>query len=148
MNTNLKELTKYTDFHNKMCEEHKRRTIYKVEVTRDNNRTALTVDPKIAKYIGLESEVLSSLENELYTLWQNLEKMHTMLFEIWHKNNKPFGFEVFDARFGGVCARAKHAYDRVRAYVDGKLENLPEFEEERLYYARSGKGDSAFSWDK
>ena len=57
MNTNLKELTKYTDFHHKMCEENKRRTVYKIEVTRDNNKTALTVDPKIAKYIGLENEV-------------------------------------------------------------------------------------------
>ena len=53
MNTNLKELTKYTDFHNKMCEEHKRRTIYKVEVTRDNNKTSLTVDPTGAN-IGFE----------------------------------------------------------------------------------------------
>ncbi len=57
MNTNLKELTKYTDFHHKMCEENKHRTVYKIEVTRDNNKTALTVDPKIAKYIGLENEV-------------------------------------------------------------------------------------------
>lgn len=98
-------------------------------------------------YNAHDGIVLSSLENELYTLWQNLEKMHTMLFDIWHKNNKPFGFEVFDARFGGVCARAKHAYMRVKAYLDGTIESLPEFEEERLYYARSGNGESAFSWE-
>ena len=72
MNTNLKELTKYTDFHHKMCEENKRRTVYKIEVTRDNNKTALTVDPKIAKYIGLENEVyITSFKDKHYVLITN-----------------------------------------------------------------------------
>ena len=72
MNTNLKELTKYTDFHHKMCEENKRRTVYKIEVTRDNNKTALTVDPKIAKYIGLENEVyITSFKDKNYALITN-----------------------------------------------------------------------------
>ena len=72
MNTNLKELTKYTDFHHKMCEENKRRTVYKIEVTRDNNKTELTVDPKIAKYIGLENEVyITSFKDKNYALITN-----------------------------------------------------------------------------
>ena len=72
MNTNLKELTKYTDFHHEMCEENKRRTVYTIEVTRDNNKTALTVDPKIAKYIGLENEVyITSFKDKNYALITN-----------------------------------------------------------------------------
>ena len=72
MNTNLKDFTKYTDFHHKMCEENKRRTVYKIEVTRDNNKTALTVDPKIAKYIGLENEVyITSFKDKNYALITN-----------------------------------------------------------------------------
>ena len=72
MDTNLKKLTKYSDFHHRMCEEHKCRTIYKVEVTRDNNKTALTVDPKIAKYIGLENEVyITSFKDKNYALITN-----------------------------------------------------------------------------
>ena len=73
MNTNLKDFTKYTDFHHKMCEENKRRTVYNIEVTRDNNKTALTVDPKIGKYIGLENEVyITSFKDKNYALITNL----------------------------------------------------------------------------
>lgn len=90
---------------------------------------------------------LAALAKELSALHENCLTMHGILSELWHKNNKPFGFEVFDARFGGVCSRVCRAYERVSAYLDGTVDCLPEFEQERLYYARSGKGDSAFSWE-
>lgn len=98
-------------------------------------------------YNAHDRKALETMAEELYGLWENCSKMHDMLADIWHKNNKPFGFEVLDARLGGVCARIRRAYLRVKAYLDGSEPSLPEFEAERLYFAKTGMKATAFSWE-
>lgn len=48
----------------------------------------------------------------------------------WYKECKPFGFEVQDARIGGVIQRLKHAKKRLDDYIQGKIDKIDELEAE------------------
>ena len=48
---------------------------------------------------------------------------------LWHKENKPHGFEVQDLRLGGLIQRIKHCRERLEAYLCGEEKILPELEE-------------------
>ena len=48
---------------------------------------------------------------------------------LWHKENKPHGFEVQDIRLGGLMLRLKHCRERLEGYLRGEEESLPELEE-------------------
>jgi hypothetical protein len=50
----------------------------------------------------------------------------------WRKENKPFGFETQCQRFGGLIHRLEYVQGRLKAYVEGKVERIPELEEKRL----------------
>ena len=50
------------------------------------------------------------------------------------KDNKPFGFEIHDIRFGGLMARLESARETVRAYLNGEIARIEELEEPRLPY--------------
>ncbi len=50
----------------------------------------------------------------------------------WHKENKPFGFDIQDFRIGGVIQRLKACKQRLNDYCDGKVLEIPELEIELL----------------
>ena len=50
------------------------------------------------------------------------------------KDNKGFGFEVMDLRFGGMAARCQTVAAVLEDYLSGKIEHIYELEEERLPY--------------
>ena len=53
----------------------------------------------------------------------------------WLKENKIFGFEVQEIRLGGQYSRLKSAIERIKDYIDGNIENIPELEEARLDFS-------------
>ena len=57
---------------------------------------------------------------------------------MWHKTNKPFGFEVLDVRYGGLISRIDTAILRIEEYLNGEITKIEELEEKRLPYATSG----------
>ena len=59
---------------------------------------------------------------------------------LWHKYNKPFGFELNDIRIGGVAARFATAAERMQAYADGKLDDIEELSCEKLPFSRYVEG--------
>lgn len=63
-------------------------------------------------------------------------RMKEQYRELWLHDFKPFGFEVFDIRLGGVATRLEYAQARVKEYLDGKVTELPELAEERLPHKR------------
>lgn len=63
--------------------------------------------------------------------------------DIWMKECRPFGYEVLDIRLGGLTARLDSASKRIRGYLDGRWQSLPELEEERLYYKMPAEGGPA-----
>ena len=56
------------------------------------------------------------------------------------KNNKPFGYDRCDIRFGSLHARTKTAYKRVNDYLSGKIDRIEELEVERLSYNGKDNG--------
>lgn len=67
-------------------------------------------------------------------LYEDLSEMHELSAQIWYKNNKPFGFEVLDARFAALESRTKRAQQRILSYLNGEIEAIAELEEPRLFY--------------
>lgn len=59
---------------------------------------------------------------------------------VWMAENKPFGFEVVDARVGGVIARFRSAKARMQAFADGELADIPELSCEKLPCLVDGDG--------
>ena len=63
-------------------------------------------------------EAISALSD-----WQEL---------IWHKYQKPFAIEGIQFRFAGLIKRLRYQQQRLAAFLDGKLEAIPELEGEAL----------------
>ena len=55
----------------------------------------------------------------------------------WFAENKPHGFDVQDIRLGGLKERLRSCRDRLKDYAEGRVDAIPELEEELLTY-RSG----------
>ena len=47
----------------------------------------------------------------------------------WELVNKPFGFEIQDARIGGLIMRLSTCRERILEFVSGKVEKIEELEE-------------------
>ena len=58
---------------------------------------------------------------------------------LWHKENKPNGFEIQDMRLGGLMQRMKHCRERLENYLSGKEESLPEREDALLDFWGNGR---------
>lgn len=50
----------------------------------------------------------------------------------WMWENKPHGFDVQDARLGGLIMRIEHCQKRLQQYLDGKITKIEELEEPLL----------------
>lgn len=57
----------------------------------------------------------------------------------WHALHQPFGWEVIDARYGGLLMALDTARSRAVAWLDGAIDAIPELEAPRLpYQGREG----------
>lgn len=71
--------------------------------------------------------MLNTLKDDIYELKQ-------LYITMWDKNNKAFGFDIIDMRFGGIIFRIDTAIQRIKDYLDGKTKAIEELEEEKLMY--------------
>lgn len=53
----------------------------------------------------------------------------------WAIENKPYGWEIHEVRLGGLRSRILNCKERIREYLSGKVDSIPELEEEILPYA-------------
>lgn len=53
---------------------------------------------------------------------------------VWTTENKPYGWEVHEARFGGLISRLLACAERLRQYVAGEITEIPELAETILPY--------------
>ena len=53
-------------------------------------------------------------------------------FELWQKENKPQGWEIHDARLGGLLQRLQTCKKRLQSYIVGEIDKIEELEEEIL----------------
>lgn len=92
-------------------------------------------------------------ETELPEIAYWAEQLRNQRQVIWMKEYKPFGFEILDIRLAGVSARAKSAASRIADLVTGKIDHMPEAEEEILPYKTEKMLDREllhgyYIWDK
>ncbi len=69
---------------------------------------------------------------------RRVEIFYQAFAALWQRENKPFGFEVQDIRFGGLIQRLKSCQARLELYADGKLEKIEELEENILDLRKDG----------
>lgn len=74
---------------------------------------------------GLLDWDLRDLQRETHELWQRHRRM-------WLATYKPFGLEVIEQRYGGLIARLQSLSDRLKSYLEGEVQTIPEFEVELL----------------
>ncbi len=96
-------------------------------------KTTLGIHTRNA-YIENNVTALQSLIKDYKELVKRLKKFHASFYKLWHVDNKPFGWEVQDARLGGLIQRVITCQNRLQDYLNGTLKNIPELEEEILDY--------------
>ena len=69
-----------------------------------------------------------SLETDLPTLIERVRALWECHREMWFDTYKPFGWEVIERRYGGLLARLETVSDRVRAFLSGEIDTVPELE--------------------
>lgn len=89
-------------------------------------------------YAANDRETLAGCVETLKKLAGLYDEFHEKAADVWYRNNKPFGFEVIDARMGGAATRIIRAAKRLTAYLEGRVASLPELEAERYFYTRGG----------
>lgn len=66
---------------------------------------------------------------------KRLENFYKAFKYRWKKENKPYGWEVYEVRLGGLRSRIADCKERLEEYLAGKVDKIPELEEEILPYA-------------
>ena len=87
-----------------------------------------------SKYKNGEKESLKVELEIIKKLYPEVEKLHNLFSALWLKNNKAFGLDRIDLRYGGVLARIKRAEKNVEAYINGEISVIEELTEEKLMF--------------
>lgn len=86
-------------------------------------------------YKEKDKKALKVIANkEIPVLLVLLDKLNKTHREQWNKENKPYGFDVCDGRIGYLKNRLNTTSVVLEEYVSGKVERIPELEEEILPY--------------
>ena len=97
-------------------------------------KTTVGIDLKAA-YDGGDRAAMSRIAEEvLPDILRRLDSFFEVFRDHWERENRIIGYEVLDIRFGGLRRRIESAIRRIKRYLDGELTNLPELEEERLFF--------------
>lgn len=87
------------------------------------------VETLLSAYLAGDRVALKTVFPRIAEYAQKLEKLDEAYRAMWHRNYKPFGFETMQIRFAGQKARLEELARRLRHYLDGQTDSLPEFEE-------------------
>ncbi len=89
----------------------------------------------------LLTEIKDTLLPALKADFAQVKALH---YQMWHKTNRPFGFEIVDGRYGNKMNRIDTACLRLESYLKGEIDSLPELEETRLSFIGQG---AAYSYN-
>ena len=79
-------------------------------------------------YKSKSKEELLRLVDDYAETQKRIRKFHRALFTQWERDNKPCGFEVQDARLGGLIMRLETCKNRLRDFANGKIDKIEELE--------------------
>ncbi len=83
-------------------------------------------------YTAGDKDRLLALAGELRKIRTLVEKFHLSFRRQWMRENKSFGFEVSDARIGGVMLRLETCAQLLLEYAAGEIDRIEELEMEQL----------------
>ncbi len=89
-----------------------------------------------AYQMGNKNELMHCA-NDLQLIIVQLDKFIKSYRKQWLQENKPHGLEIQEIRLGGLKERLSGCRDRVIAYVNGELLEIPELNEKLLKEAVS-----------
>lgn len=84
-----------------------------------------------------ELENLVSVYDEILTA---LDKFYYDYRKQWFYENKPEGFEIQDARLGGLYFRIRHCKERIIDYIEGRINTIDELNLELLPHKPGADG--------
>lgn len=88
-------------------------------------------------YLAGNKKDLAKVADDYPESIRRLEDFHKAFCRQWHIENKPFGWEIQDARLGGLMQRLRTCHNRLTAYLNGELDAIEELEEEILPWSGS-----------
>ncbi|MFD0698550.1 beta-N-acetylhexosaminidase [Paenibacillus sp. GCM10027628] len=91
-------------------------------------------------YDAGDTETLRRIATEeLPAISEAVSKLRAAHRTQWLRMFKPFGWEVIDIRYGGVVNRLDTASLRLLDYVEGRIRQIEELEQERLLYSTTNR---------
>ena len=80
-------------------------------------------------YLMGDKDKLKKISTKTYPeLIKRVKMFYVGIRKQWMKQNKPFGFEVQDLRFGGLLQRLENCRQTILLYLSGELEKIDELE--------------------
>lgn len=89
-------------------------------------------------YFSKDKDSLRQLINNYKKLQKKLEAFYYAYKKQWFYENKPHGFDVQDARLGGLIMRVRSCTERLQDLYDAKIDRIEELEEEQLDFLGNG----------
>ncbi len=90
-------------------------------------------------YQSGDKNEMSRLVADYEQTLKSLQDFRDAFYDLWHRENKAFGWEVQEIRLGGLAARIKACAQQVKDYINGHLEMIEELEEPILVFAEGRK---------
>ncbi len=87
-----------------------------------------------ALYEAKDLKGLQALLSDMDELIATVDRLHDLYATRYYKNNKAFGFEERDLRFGGIRARLCRVKKRIQDFLSGEIKSIEELEAERLTF--------------
>ena len=95
-------------------------------------KIAVTSGIQEAYRVGDKDRLAELAEKDLPLLYQKVEDFAEQFSRQWQLENKIFGLDTIDIRFGGLLKRIKRAQERLQQYTTGQLDSVEELEQEIL----------------
>ncbi|MBQ7336209.1 MAG: beta-N-acetylhexosaminidase [Clostridia bacterium] len=89
-------------------------------------------------YVEKDVDAIRKLSDDYTLAMEKLESFYRAFQNLWFTENKPHGFDVQELRLGGLAMRLRSCRERLCDYADGKIDTIPELEEEILSYRPGG----------
>ena len=90
--------------------------------------------------------MMQKLIKELGAIRLQLQEFYRAYRRLWMKENKGFGFEILDARIGGLIGRTETVEEVLKDYMEGKTDRIYELEEERIdFFCGNLQGDARYT---
>ncbi len=83
-------------------------------------------------YQAGDRDALRALCDDFALASEKLEIFYRAFSRLWYTENKPNGFDVQELRLGGLSMRLRSCRERLQAYLDGTLDEIPELAETLL----------------